>query len=189
MWIAMCSTVAGHHQQTWMIFFSVLMPRMVVEFSSHTIYTMTFVCIVFKYFNFRWLKLMMALSQIAIVPFILAARTLFSWCVYGSICDIIGVRNPVDSFPRPWYINRLGKVLWDTFLPCSGKQWFFQLRGEHLGKRILCRSRPTPSWYWQSTSFKRITFSSEERWRGEDKIHDINCVSSVLQRETFGAVQ
>jgi hypothetical protein len=54
-------------------------------FSSHTIYTMTFVCIVFKYFNFRWLKLMMALSQIAIVPFILAARKHYSVDVFTAL--------------------------------------------------------------------------------------------------------
>ena len=54
-------------------------------FSSHTIYTMTFVCIVFKYFNFRWLKLMMALSQIAIIPFILAARKHYSVDVFTAL--------------------------------------------------------------------------------------------------------
>mmetsp|Transcript_38687 Transcript_38687/g.70929 ORF Transcript_38687/g.70929 Transcript_38687/m.70929 type:complete len:524 (+) Transcript_38687:547-2118(+) len=54
-------------------------------FSSHTIYTMTFVCIIFKYFNFKWLKLIMALGQIAIVPFILAARKHYSVDVFTAL--------------------------------------------------------------------------------------------------------
>lgn len=54
-------------------------------FSSHTIYTMTFVCIVFKYFNFKWLKLIMAVGQISIVPFILAARKHYSVDVFTAL--------------------------------------------------------------------------------------------------------
>mmetsp|Transcript_35560 Transcript_35560/g.75932 ORF Transcript_35560/g.75932 Transcript_35560/m.75932 type:complete len:145 (-) Transcript_35560:315-749(-) len=54
-------------------------------FSSHTIYTMTFVCIVFKYFNFKWLKLIMALCQMSIVPFILAARKHYSVDVFTAL--------------------------------------------------------------------------------------------------------
>jgi len=54
-------------------------------FSSHTIYTMTFVCIVFKYFNFKWLKVIMALGQIGIVPFILAARKHYSVDVFTAL--------------------------------------------------------------------------------------------------------
>lgn len=54
-------------------------------FSSHTIYTMSFVCVVFKYFNFRWLKLIMATAQVAIVPFILAARKHYSVDVFTAL--------------------------------------------------------------------------------------------------------
>ena len=54
-------------------------------FSSHTIYTMTFVCVVFKYFNFKWLKLIMALGQISIVPFILAARKHYTVDVFTAL--------------------------------------------------------------------------------------------------------
>jgi hypothetical protein len=54
-------------------------------FSSHTIYTMSFVCVIFKYFNFKWLKLIMALGQIVIVPFILAARKHYSVDVFTAL--------------------------------------------------------------------------------------------------------
>lgn len=54
-------------------------------FSSHTIFTMTFVCIVFKYFNFRVFKWIMALGQISIVPFILAARKHYSVDVFTAL--------------------------------------------------------------------------------------------------------
>ena len=54
-------------------------------FSSHTIYTMSFVCIIFKYFNFRCLKLIISLLQIAIVPFILAARKHYSVDVFTAL--------------------------------------------------------------------------------------------------------
>jgi len=54
-------------------------------FSSHTIYTMSFVCVVFKYFNFKSLKAIMALLQISIVPFILAARKHYSVDVFTAL--------------------------------------------------------------------------------------------------------
>lgn len=54
-------------------------------FSSHTIYTMSFVCVIFKYFNFKWLKWIMALCQIIIVPFILAARKHYSVDVFTAL--------------------------------------------------------------------------------------------------------
>jgi len=54
-------------------------------FSSHTIFTVSFVCVVFKYFDFKWLKLIMALGQIAIVPFILAARKHYSVDVFTAL--------------------------------------------------------------------------------------------------------
>lgn len=54
-------------------------------FSSHTIYTMSFVCVIFKYFNFKWLKCFMALLQITIVPFILAARKHYSVDVFTAL--------------------------------------------------------------------------------------------------------
>lgn len=54
-------------------------------FSSHTIYTMTFVCVVYKYFNFKWLKRLMVLLQIAIVPFILAARKHYTVDVFTAL--------------------------------------------------------------------------------------------------------
>ena len=54
-------------------------------FSSHTIYTMTFVCVVFRYFNVRWLKAIMALGQISIVPFILAARKHYTVDVFTAL--------------------------------------------------------------------------------------------------------
>ncbi|KAL7550372.1 hypothetical protein ACHAWF_015720 [Thalassiosira exigua] len=54
-------------------------------FSSHTIFTMTFVCAVFKYFNFKLLKLVMALGQIAMVPFVLAARKHYSIDVFTAL--------------------------------------------------------------------------------------------------------
>eukprot|EP01082_Thalassiosira_pseudonana_P004546 g4213.t1 g4213 contig15:576336-577846(+) len=54
-------------------------------FSSHTIYTMSFVCVVFKYFNFKSLKVIMALLQISIVPFILAARKHYSVDVFTAL--------------------------------------------------------------------------------------------------------
>lgn len=54
-------------------------------FSSHTIFTVSFVCVVFKYFNFKWLKLSMALGQIIIVPFILAARKHYSVDVFTAL--------------------------------------------------------------------------------------------------------
>ena len=38
-----------------------------------------------KYFNFKWLKLIMALGQIAIVPFILAARKHYSVDVFTAL--------------------------------------------------------------------------------------------------------
>lgn len=54
-------------------------------FSSHTIFTMTFVCLIFKYFNFKWLKLTMVLCQILIVPFILAARKHYTVDVFTAL--------------------------------------------------------------------------------------------------------
>ena len=54
-------------------------------FSSHTIYTMSLVCAIFKYYNFKWLKLGVALLQIAIVPFILAARKHYSVDVFTAL--------------------------------------------------------------------------------------------------------
>lgn len=54
-------------------------------FSSHTIYSMTFVCIIFRYFNFKWLKLYMALGQAVIVPFILAARKHYTVDVFTAL--------------------------------------------------------------------------------------------------------
>jgi hypothetical protein len=54
-------------------------------FSSHTIYTMSFVCVIFKYFNFKWLKWIMALGQLMIVPFILAARKHYSVDVFTAL--------------------------------------------------------------------------------------------------------
>ena len=54
-------------------------------FSSHTIYTMTFVCVVHKYFNFKWLKRFMVLLQVAIVPFILAARKHYTVDVFTAL--------------------------------------------------------------------------------------------------------
>mmetsp|Transcript_8016 Transcript_8016/g.16695 ORF Transcript_8016/g.16695 Transcript_8016/m.16695 type:complete len:150 (-) Transcript_8016:349-798(-) len=69
-------------------------------FSSHTIFTMTFVCVVFKYFNFKWLKAIMAVLQIAIVPFILAARKHYSVDVFTAlyvtplVFEILWIRLP-----------------------------------------------------------------------------------------------
>jgi len=69
-------------------------------FSSHTIFTMTFVCIVFKYFDFKFLKFIMALAQIAIVPFILAARKHYSVDVFTALYltplmfEILWTRRP-----------------------------------------------------------------------------------------------
>ena len=68
-------------------------------FSSHTIYTMSLVCIIFKYFNFKWLKLIMALGQIAIVPFILAARKHYT----------------VDIFTALYVTPLVFEVLWARF--------------------------------------------------------------------------
>jgi len=71
-------------------------------FSSHTIYTMSFVCIVFRYFNFKWLKLIMALLQIAIVPFILAARKHYSVDVFTALY----VTPLVFEFMRTYFPDR-----------------------------------------------------------------------------------
>lgn len=46
---------------------------------------MSFVCVIFKYFNFRCLKLIISLLQIAIVPFILAARKHYSVDVFTAL--------------------------------------------------------------------------------------------------------
>ena len=71
-------------------------------FSSHTIFTMSFVCIVFRYFNFKWLKLIMALLQIAIVPFILAARKHYSVDVFTALY----VTPLVFGFMRTYFPDR-----------------------------------------------------------------------------------
>eukprot|EP00521_Asterionellopsis_glacialis_P007757 CAMPEP_0195283414 /NCGR_PEP_ID=MMETSP0707-20130614/1968_1 /TAXON_ID=33640 /ORGANISM="Asterionellopsis glacialis, Strain CCMP134" /LENGTH=576 /DNA_ID=CAMNT_0040342577 /DNA_START=293 /DNA_END=2023 /DNA_ORIENTATION=+ len=54
-------------------------------FSSHTIFTMMFVCITFTYFNWRPLKYLMAIFQLAIVPFILAAHKHYSVDVFTAL--------------------------------------------------------------------------------------------------------
>mmetsp|Transcript_7879 Transcript_7879/g.11368 ORF Transcript_7879/g.11368 Transcript_7879/m.11368 type:complete len:610 (+) Transcript_7879:490-2319(+) len=54
-------------------------------FSSHTIFTMLFVCITFTYFNWRPLKFLMAIFQLSIVPFILAAHKHYSVDVFTAL--------------------------------------------------------------------------------------------------------
>eukprot|EP00560_Eucampia_antarctica_P006948 CAMPEP_0197824798 /NCGR_PEP_ID=MMETSP1437-20131217/2007_1 /TAXON_ID=49252 ORGANISM="Eucampia antarctica, Strain CCMP1452" /NCGR_SAMPLE_ID=MMETSP1437 /ASSEMBLY_ACC=CAM_ASM_001096 /LENGTH=284 /DNA_ID=CAMNT_0043424569 /DNA_START=371 /DNA_END=1225 /DNA_ORIENTATION=+ len=54
-------------------------------FSSHTIFSMTFVCVTFKYFNWVYLKRIMVALQVVIVPFILAARKHYSVDIFTAL--------------------------------------------------------------------------------------------------------
>lgn len=54
-------------------------------FSSHTIFSMTFVCILFKYYNWVRLKRFMFALQVIIVPFIIAARKHYSVDVFTAL--------------------------------------------------------------------------------------------------------
>jgi len=54
-------------------------------FSSHTIFTMLFVCITCRYFDWKILKGFMILSQIVIIPLILAARKHYSIDVFTAL--------------------------------------------------------------------------------------------------------
>ncbi|KAL7534694.1 hypothetical protein ACHAXR_009514 [Thalassiosira sp. AJA248-18] len=107
-------------------------------FSSHTIYTMTFVCVVFKYFNFRWLKLIMALGQIAIVPFILAARKHYSVDVFTAlyvtplVFEILWTRFPdrdtsVDLakyYGIQFYLAQEGRDAFSYVVSIWGREFF-----------------------------------------------------------------
>ena len=54
-------------------------------FSSHTIFSMTFVCLTFKYFNWTYLTRSIAILQIIILPFIIAARKHYSVDVFTAL--------------------------------------------------------------------------------------------------------
>jgi len=54
-------------------------------FSSHTIFTMLFVCVIFKYFNWKFMKRLMVLLQMTIVPFILASHKHYSVDVFTAL--------------------------------------------------------------------------------------------------------
>jgi len=54
-------------------------------FSSHTIFSMTFLCIIFKYFNWVRLKRFMFALQVIIVPFIVAARKHYSVDIFTAL--------------------------------------------------------------------------------------------------------
>lgn len=54
-------------------------------FSSHTIFTMVFVCLVWRYFNWGILKWSMLTMQIIIVPFILAAHKHYTVDVFTAL--------------------------------------------------------------------------------------------------------
>ncbi len=54
-------------------------------FSSHTIFSMTFVCLTFKYFNWVYLRWSIAILQIIILPFIIAARKHYSVDVFTAL--------------------------------------------------------------------------------------------------------
>lgn len=69
-------------------------------FSSHTIFTMTFVCTLCKYCNWRSIQVCMIFLQILIVPFILAAHKHYSVDVFTAlyvtplVFEIIWMRFP-----------------------------------------------------------------------------------------------
>jgi len=54
-------------------------------FSSHTIFTMTFVCITYKYFNWCLLKIVMTVCQVVILPLILMAKKHYTIDVFTAL--------------------------------------------------------------------------------------------------------
>ena len=105
---------------------------------------MTFVCIVFKYFNFNWLKLIMALGQIAIVPFILAARKHYTVDIFTAlyvtplVFEILWVRFPdrdtslalAKHYGIRFYLAQEGNDSFSYVVSVWGRE--FYVDSEHL---------------------------------------------------------
>mmetsp|Transcript_19586 Transcript_19586/g.28373 ORF Transcript_19586/g.28373 Transcript_19586/m.28373 type:complete len:520 (-) Transcript_19586:380-1939(-) len=83
-------------------------------FSSHTIFTMVFVCVIFKYFNWTFMKRVMIFLQITIVPFIVASHKHYSVDVFTAlyvtplVFEILWTRFPDKDLSSTDLANHYG---------------------------------------------------------------------------------
>ncbi|CAB9512096.1 Phosphatidylinositol:ceramide inositolphosphotransferase [Seminavis robusta] len=98
-------------------------------FSSHTIFTMLFVCIIWHYFNWGFLKWAFITTQIVIIPLILAAHKHYSVDVFTAL------------YVTPLVYELLRMKMPDMDVHSSDMKSHYGITFERVGNGFLLRAR------------------------------------------------